>query len=105
MTYGKQTNVFENPDNKGETIIQQHIYGTEHLVDAVKEVRDNYADAPKWMKADGRLKMLITGELINAWCIRRGVTWEDFWADTQHFSKLLANDPELKFLRVDGGRV
>lgn len=44
------------------------------------------------------------GFLIQAYCDRNGITWDEWFQNPVH-CRVMLNDPDLSYFRVDAGRV
>lgn len=98
MSINSTHQVISNPD-KDETIIVH----TEHfdgLLDHVAELRNSGQHGSKEMRHVAE----IPGIMIDDYCHKLGISFQEFFAEQKHMKALL-NDPALAYFRVAPGKV
>lgn len=92
------TDFIANPD-KDETVVV-HTARFDGLLDHNAELRATRQFGDKDMKHVAN----IPGIVIEAYCFRIGITWQEFFRDPKHV-KSICNDPDMSFFRVAPGKV
>lgn len=70
------------------------------IVDNVRALHNNRA----FGSSDFRYYGEVTGHMLQAYCDRTGVTWDQAMQNPEHFRRIL-NDPEHSHMRVWKGRI
>lgn len=89
-------------DESGRMVIVHEVNAAAEraIVDAVKE-RHN---AGHFGASDFRYYGEVTGFMLQSYCDKTGVTWDEAMRDPSHFRRIL-NDPENSNMRVWKGRI
>lgn len=96
----KSLEFVSHPDKDETVIVQTERF--DGLLDMNAELRNTgeYFNDPNL----GRLVANIPGSIIDAYCYRLGITFQEFNADQKHIRAIL-NDPQFAYFRVAPGRV
>lgn len=89
-------------DEWGRTVIvhETNAAAERAIVEAVKEQHN----MGNFGRSDFRYYGEVTGFMLQAYCDKRGVTWDEAMQNPVHFRNIL-NDPENSSMRVWKGRI
>ena len=98
MSINSVQQVISHPD-KDQTVIV-HTERFDGLLDHVAELRNTGKHGSKEMRHVAE----IPGIMIEDYCYKIGISFEEFFAEQKHMKALL-NDPAMAYFRVAPGKV
>lgn len=82
------------------TVVKQTVHGLDDLLDYNHALRESGSVGTSEMKLVGH----IPGEVLQDYCMKTGVSWNELFVDPTHIKRIM-NNPDYSKFRIAPGRV